>query len=166
VIVFRLRPTGDFLRTDTEGMAFASAPSSTEVPVEAQHQERYEVQRREPTEAERREASLVHRYRLYLEQRGALVVGLAIRPGNEWRPLYCDLFNKTDNELIEAKGTVTREAIRLALGQLLDYRRFISPTPRMVLLVPIGPRPDLLELLHEHGVSVVWEQSPGHFTID
>jgi hypothetical protein len=166
VIVFRLRPLGDFLRRDSEGMAFASAPAFTEVPVEAQHQERYRIQRREPTEAERREASLVHRYRLHLEQRGAQVIGLAIRPGHERRPLYCDLFNKTDNELIEAKGSVTREAIRLGLGQLLDYRRFITPTPRMVLLVPMRPRPDLLELLHTHGISVVWEEHPGHFSAD
>jgi hypothetical protein len=147
-------------------MAVASAPAFAEVPVEAQHQERYQVQPGEPTEAERREAGLVHRYRLYLEQRGAEVVRLAIRPGNERRPLYCDLFNKSDNQLIEAKGSVAREVIRLGLGQLLDYRRFITPTPRMVLLVPMQPRPDLLELLHEYGVSVVWEQSPGHFATD
>jgi hypothetical protein len=40
-------------------MAFASAPAFTEVPVEAQHQERYQVHAGEPTEAERREAGLV-----------------------------------------------------------------------------------------------------------
>jgi hypothetical protein len=60
---------------------------------------------------------------------------------------------------------VTREAIRLGLGQLLDYRRFITPTPRMVLLLPMQSRPDLLELLHEHNVTVVWEDSPGHFSV-
>ena len=163
VIVFRLRPTGDFLRRDSEGMAAPAAPAFAEVPVEAQRQERYQVQPSEPTEAERREAGLVRRYRLYLEQRGAEVVRLAIRPGSERRPLYCDLFNKSDNQLIEAKGSVAREAIRLALGQLLDYWRFIKPTPRMVLLVPMKPRPDLLHLLHEHEVSVVWEEHPGHF---
>jgi hypothetical protein len=164
VIVFRLRPIGESLRREAERMAFASAPAFTEVPVEAQHQERYQVQPGEPTEAERREAGLVHRYRQHLEQRGAMIVRLAIRPGQERRPLYCDLFNKTDHELIEAKGTVTREAIRLALGQLLDYRRFITPTPCMVLLVPMRPRPDLLQLLHEHGINVVWEERPGHFS--
>jgi hypothetical protein len=163
VIVFRLRPVGEVLRRDPEIMAFASIPAFTEVPVEAQHQERYQVQAGEPTEAERREAGLVHRYRQHLEQRGATIVRLAIRPDQERRPLYCDLFNKTDHELIEAKGTVSREAIRLGLGQLLDYRRFVTPTPHMVLLVPMRPRPDLLELLHQYVIKVVWEERPGQF---
>jgi hypothetical protein len=165
LIVFRLRPIADHLRRAAEGMAFASAPAFSEVPVEVQHQERYPVQRGEPTDAERREASLVQRYRQYLEQRGAEVVRLAIRPDQERRPLYCDLFNKTDQELIEAKGTVTREAIRLALGQLLDYRRFITPTPHLVVLVPARPRSDLLDLLHEHEISTVWEERPGQFMV-
>jgi hypothetical protein len=165
VIVFRLLPTGDHIRRDAESMAFASAPACSEVPVEAQHQERYQTRRGEPAEAERREASLVHRYRQFLEQRGAEVVRLAIRPDQERRPLYCDLYNKTDRELIEAKGTVTREAIRLALGQLLDYRRLVTPTPHLVLLVPTCPRSDLLELLHEHKVSVVWEERRGQFSV-
>jgi len=163
VIVFRLRPVGEFLRRDSEQMALASVPAFAEVPVEAQHRQRYQVQPGDPTEAERREASLVHRYRQHLEQRGCVVVRLAIRPDRERQPLYCDLFNKTDHELIEAKGTVTREAIRLGLGQLLDYRRFITPTPRMVLLVPMQPRPDLQDLLREHQVRVMWEERPGRF---
>jgi hypothetical protein len=58
-----------FLRRDAEGMAFGFAPPFLEAPVEAQHQQRYQVQRGEPTEAERREASLMRRYRQYLEQR-------------------------------------------------------------------------------------------------
>jgi hypothetical protein len=98
-----------------------------------------------------------------LEQQGCIVVRLAIRPDRERQPLYCDLFNKTDHELIEAKGTVTREAIRLGLGQLLDYRRFITPIPQMVLLLPMQPRPDLQDLLQEHRVRVVWEERPGRF---
>jgi len=166
VIVFRLRPLGDVLHRDTEAMAFASAPAFTEVPVEAQHQEHYHVQPYQPTDAERREAGLVQRYRQYLAQRGISVVRLAIRPDQERRPLYCDLFNKTNHELIEAKGTVTREAIRLGLGQLLDYRRFVTPTPHMVMLVPMRPRPDLLDLLHQHGIRVVWEERPGQFSTD
>jgi hypothetical protein len=126
----------------------------------------YAYQHRRKYEYWADKAGLVHRYRMYLEQRSAEVVRPAIRPNSERRPLYGDLFNKTDNELIEAKGSVTPEAIRLGLGQLLDYGRFITPTPHMVLLVPMRPRPDLLGLLHAHRVSVVWEESPGHFAVD
>jgi hypothetical protein len=83
VIVFRLRPAGEFLRRDAERMRFASAPPITEVPVETQHQQRYQVQPGEPTEAQRREASLVHRYRQHLGRNGLDIVRLAIRPDRE-----------------------------------------------------------------------------------
>lgn len=164
VIVFRLRPVGQVLRRDAERIRVPGGPRISEVAVEAHNQDRYRVQRgTNLSEAERREAALVVRYRGHLEQRGVEVVRLAIRPGSELRPLYCDLFNKSNHELVEAKGTVTREALRLALGQLLDYRRFIDPRPAMVLLVPMRPRPDLLALLQEYGVRVVWEEEQGHF---
>ncbi len=55
---------------------------------------------------------------------------------------------------IEAKGTVRREAIRMALGQLLDYRRFLDKSRRVVLL-PGPPRQDLCELLAAYLISII-----------
>ena len=39
--------------------------------------------------------------------------------------MFSDVYDVTRNNLLEAKGTVTREAIRMAIGQVADYRRFI-----------------------------------------
>ena len=40
------------------------------------------------------------------------------------------------------KGTVAREALRMAIGQLMDYRRFARDTIRPAVLVPEWPRLD------------------------
>jgi hypothetical protein len=46
---------------------------------------------------------------------------LKIKPVGEALPLYSDLYDSQLRLIIEAKGTVTRDAIRMAVGQLLDY---------------------------------------------
>ena len=40
--------------------------------------------------------------------------------------LFVDLFDRTHWQLIEAKATTNREAIRMAIGQLRDYKRSIT----------------------------------------
>jgi hypothetical protein len=57
-------------------------------------------------------------------------------------------------ELVEAKGNVTRDQLRHAVGQLLDYGRFIDSQTRTVL-VPSRPRPDLLAYLASVDIDVV-----------
>lgn len=42
----------------------------------------------------------------------------------------------------------------LALGQLLDYGRWLQPRPRLCVLVPSEPPLDLLGLLEEQGIEV------------
>jgi hypothetical protein len=51
--------------------------------------------------------------------------------------MYTDAFNKTTDELIEAKASAGREFVRTALGQVLDYSRYVRHSARPVLL-PIG----------------------------
>jgi hypothetical protein len=87
---------------------------------------------------------------------------LKVVPAGESRPLYSDLRNGTARELIEAKGSVTRDDLRQAVGQLLDYGRFIETGSRAVL-VPSRPRPDLIGYLQSVGIAVIYpsEQSSG-----
>jgi hypothetical protein len=49
----------------------------------------------------------------------------------------------------------------MAIGQLLDYSRFIDPTPGIAALLPSRPRNDLLDLLHHCGVSVIYPSGDG-----
>jgi hypothetical protein len=102
----------------------------------------------------------VKHYESHLRQRGHDVARLKIVPPGEHRPLFCDLFDRTANTVIEAKGSVTREAIRMAIGQLRDYGRFI-PGAQLVVLVPEQPRGDLLAFLNAVSIDAVWPESDG-----
>ena len=48
--------------------------------------------------------------------------------------------------LYEAKGSAERMSIRLALGQVLDYGRYVEGS-RLAILLPEAPAADLVELL-------------------
>jgi hypothetical protein len=55
---------------------------------------------------------------------------------------------------------VTREQLRSAVGQLLDYGRFVEAKTRTVL-VPTRPRPDLLAYLAHAGINAVYPKGEG-----
>jgi hypothetical protein len=63
------------------------------------------------------------------------------------------------------KGSVTRESIRMAIGQLIDYARFV-PTPRKVILLPSRPRADLEELLRSAAIDIIWATDGGFDATD
>lgn len=129
----------------------------TEIPVEQTITESTLIEGdREPYTAERHEQKLVKDFQAWLERQGHEVCRLQLRPPKEPAPIFCDLYDKTTNTLYEAKGTVARHAIRMAVGQLADYTRLITPTPRKALLVPQQPRYDLCNLLKHEGVEIVW----------
>ncbi|MET9471030.1 restriction endonuclease [Streptomyces sp. NPDC002922] len=158
VIMFRLRPVDV---TPTVGVQLPNTPpialAVDEVDVEQHHTERALVDpSREPYEAERREAALVRDYVEHLRVQGHDVVRHRITPPGELKPLYTDIFDRTAGVLIEAKGSITREAVRMALGQLLDYRRHLDPRPALAVLVPSRPRQDLIELCMDVRVAVIW----------
>ena len=63
---------------------------------------------------------------------------------------------RSGNTLYEAKGSVSRPSIRMAIGQLVDYERLVDPAPKKVILVEQEPRPDLLELAKTQNITVIW----------
>jgi len=162
VVVFRLRPLGDLpVRLLPLPIAPAPQPRIDVVPVEERNTERaFVTPDREPYELERRESALVQRYRQYLESEGHEIGRLLIVPPGESRPLYSDLWNETSEDLIEAKSTVTRDQMRQAVGQLLDYGRFVPDASR-TMLVPSRPRSDLLDYVKSVGVGVVFPDGDG-----
>lgn len=115
----------------------------------------------EQREAERREQRLVQALELEFRRQGHEVARLKIVPPGERRPLFCDLYDKTANTLIEAKGSVTREAVRMGIGQLYDYRRFVDGEVALGLLLPEAPRPDLLALIGSAGADAWWPTEIG-----
>lgn len=165
VVVFRLRPK--HVEPGKPSMKLASvldAPISDDVPIELQHSERAFVSpSREPYEAERREQRLVLELEAYLRRRNHEVSRKRIVPPDEARPLFTDLFDATTGTLVEAKGTVERNSIRMAIGQLADYKRFIEGgQPRhLAVLVPSQPRSDLCELLASQGIELIYPGGDG-----
>jgi len=174
VVVFRLVPIGDVLRAWRDDVEFpegaapadvdavvagvAAGPTFTEVPVEQQHVEEVEVSHTTTSyTAARREQTLVLEYMDWLTASGREVVRFRVRPSGEARELVCDVWEKTRNNLIEAKGTGSRGEVRMAVGQLFDYRRFVDPSPACAVLLPDRPRPDVEELLTSVGIFAVWK---------
>jgi hypothetical protein len=165
VIVFQMRPKDTAARTGRSRLdAAMEGPTTSPVAVEEQWTERaFVAPSQEPYEAERREQKLVLALKAYLEGNGHDVCRLKIVPPGEAKPLFTDLFDRTTNTLIEAKGSVERGSIRMAIGQLADYSRFVDSGPaRRAVLLPEHPRQDLVDLLDSQNVLIIWPgQEPG-----
>jgi hypothetical protein len=165
VIVFRLRPRSITAQPSRSKLDRLGHDPVKEVPVEQHLTESMTVDPdREPHEAERREQKLVRAMLSHLLSQGHDVCRLQFRPGNEPAAIYCDLYDKTANTLYEANGSVSRPAIRMAIGQLADYSRLIDPNPSRVILVPQAPRPDLIHLARSQGIEVTWPNGTGYET--
>ena len=76
-------------------------------------------------------------------------------------PLACDLVDETNHVLFEAKGDVRRASVRMAIGQLLDYRRFEPISMELAILLPRRPAQDIIELIHSVPASAVWRTKDG-----
>jgi hypothetical protein len=157
VLVFRLRPNHITPGVNRSKVDRLGHEPVKEVPVEQHLTESTLVGlAAEPYEAERREQKLVRAFLEHLGNQGHDVCRLQLLPPDEPAPIFCDLYDKTANVVVEAKGSVARPAIRMAIGQLADYTRLLQETPRKVLLVPQRPRPDLLSLAASQDIEVVW----------
>lgn len=127
------------------------------VPIEAGHVEGYDVASRQiVARAERREFRLVRDYVAALAAQGDDIMRyrLPVDTGS----LYCDVFNETRRQLIEAKASTDRGSVRMAIGQLADYARFFEPRPSLAVLVDARPNSDLVALLESQQISVVWRE--------
>jgi hypothetical protein len=164
VIVFRLRPKVVAPPEPRSKLASVLAgPVRVKVPIERQHTEKAYVEpSREPYEAERREQGLVLALETHLLSLGHEVFRQRLLPLGEARPLFTDLYDATTGLLVEAKGTVERNAIRMAIGQLADYSRLLKSAPaHLAVLVPSEPRKDLCELLFSQGIALIYPGGNG-----
>jgi hypothetical protein len=137
-------------------------PVVEDVDIEQQHRETFVVRPSgEPRPAERAEQKLVLRYREYMAAKGIAVRRKRYVPAGEVWPIYSDVWVEARNALIEAKNSDNRDAVRQAIGQLYDYRRFHEPTVRLAALFPYQPNADRLALLRSAGVEAVWPLGEG-----
>jgi hypothetical protein len=165
VLVFRLRPKDvEPPEPNSKLTEVLAGPTRVDCPIEQQETEKaYVNPSRQPFEAERREQKLVLALEAHLVSLGHKVSRQRLLPPGEARPIITDLFDATTGTLVEAKGTVERNAVRMAIGQLYDYRRFFAAGElvHLAALFPSEPRADLCELLAEQKIVVIYPADAG-----
>src|SRR5690606_10522413 len=166
VIVFRLRPVADeYERVEDDIIPPAVTTNATLVPasvttsqiIEPETNKRMKSSRSAAprTTAERREAQLSEQFQAYMKNHGRVLERFQIRVKGATGTLLTDLYDAQGHVLYELKGTSTREAVRMAIGQLYDYRRHVKPSdPKLAVLLPSEPEEDLKELLAERGIAL------------
>ncbi|MFJ2868823.1 hypothetical protein [Kitasatospora sp. NPDC087314] len=112
---------------------------------------------------QRREGQLTKAYKAHLVAAGHTVKRFQISIEGVAGTLKTDLYDVTDNVLYEAKGTVRRDDVRMAIGQLFDYRRHIDAPEglRLAVLLPGDPGKDLRVLLDTLGIALVIRTGEG-----
>lgn len=108
-------------------------------------------------DAQRPETALSKAFERHLMQQGHAVHRLGIRHREDCSPLLTDTWVGSLRLLIEAKARSAhlREDLRMAIGQLADYSRFV-PDVRRAILLPCEPEGDLIDLASSQQADLVW----------
>jgi hypothetical protein len=130
-------------------------------PVESDATAYYETSGTSGGMAVRAEHGLVARYTAWLAGIGIEAVARLYRVPGLALPLRCDVFLPEKNVLIEAKSSCRRESIRMAIGQLLDYRRYEKTEPELAILLPSEPSTDIRDFLASLDVAWIWLSKSG-----
>ena len=162
----------DLIRVDsTPSASAASIPeigtvrTETEVAVidrESANAMQFDRAMVDPGTVMRRERELEDQLITWLEGKGHSPVRLMIRVAGERSALYTDTWVPETRELFEVKSAAKRSDIRMAIAQLLDYRRHVVPSPeRSTVLVPTAPSADLQALVAHAGLGLAVFDSRG-----
>jgi hypothetical protein len=179
IIQFRMLPVGEVLRLPDDAIhdepsqnpeseqVPALVPAPTPTDLEALGKKEFmRLLHAQAVLARRAELQLVHAFRDWLWERHRLnATGLRIPYAAEARNLRADLFIPEPRVLVEAKASSAREKIRMAIGQLLDYGRWLEPVPTLCVLLPNEPSPDMLELLATLEIRGAWANGQGTFEL-
>lgn len=116
----------------------------------------YEVRTPERvTKFRKREKELLDDYERWLKKQGRHLSALP------YGQLKCDAWEEERRNLIEAKGSTSREDIRMAVGQLFDYSfqgKEKRKQPNMAILFPRKPPPERVEWLEPLGIKIIWRR--------
>lgn len=109
------------------------------------------------------EQRLIDEFIVFQRAKGRTFTRWEIFPQGSTERLLTDIYDEETLTLYEAKASSIRPDVRLGLGQILDYSRFINECEALALLLPTRPADDLLDLLHAFEVRAVWRKRPGIF---
>jgi hypothetical protein len=137
-------------------------PVVVPIPIEAGKVEAYDTKTvKEVVRARREETKLVSDFAAHVTKQGDSVCRHKITVKGAGGPLYSDLYNETREQLIEAKAGTSRNDVRMAIGQLADYARWIDPSPQCAVLLEARPTQELIDLLHSQRIAVIWRDGTG-----
>jgi hypothetical protein len=153
------------VETAAPANGFPASSAIRYIPPERNVTRRFTVDVSRERDVHRREGELVELYEQHLDE-------LEIEHGRLEMPvedtkLYNDIYVPDRHQLIEAKGGVRREHIRMAIGQLADYAFQMSKDPGFerppsaAVLLPERPSGAIEELLDSQGVAAVWATADG-----
>lgn len=164
VVVFKLLAVGP------HGMDGPIAPGPTDIPTsllvarEVNSTYFYETAAREQSKADKVENSLVEDFARWLGGPPDRLKRWAIKLDGEPGRLLTDVFDTETNVLYEAKGSAGRSWVRLAVGQLLDYRRNIPVDGiETSVLLPAEPSRDLRSYLKSVNIGLTYREPTGDF---
>ena len=164
-IVFKLNPVGNY----KTNLPKTNIDNSSNITTKVLSQEAFETEISERLQEEkiiisqRKESKLVKEYQQYREKNNqSELVRISIKI--DGRTHYTDGWCPNEKLLIEAKSSAARPYIRLAIGQLLDYKRHIKPDPKkLAILVPTEPQEDLLNLLSDLEITLIYRKDKDTF---
>lgn len=160
VLVFRLLPVSVIPDDVVELVGYSGVtrePNAISVPVEINSTEFFETADRAGGVAVRRESQLVDEF--IAHQVGHTFTRWAINLPAERTRLLTDIYDEVDHTLYEAKAIAGRSDLRMAVGQLYDYRRHVRVDElRCSVLLPERPTADLRDLLRDAGLGLAFRE--------
>ena len=112
---------------------------------------------------DKKEARLVEEYNSF--RKGKKLKELkrhSLQPSLSKKNYFTDGFEAESKTLIEAKASNHRDKIRMAIGQLFDYRKLLEQdnvkVNNLAILVPSCPSKDLLELLKDLKIKIIFKK--------
>ncbi|MEW1930236.1 hypothetical protein [Streptomyces sp. NPDC088360] len=183
VFVFRLRPASEDGLNVIEGDIQAPAkkfsqielPKPSKIPAQPGAKDKETEQHTTPQTTanipgglrtvHRREGLLCTAFKAFLEAQGHVCKSFQITVPGEPGTFTPDLYDATANVLYEAKGLATRNNVRTAIGQLLDYRRHLDVPQglRLAVLLPDEPTADVRALVESLNIALVTQTYDGGF---
>jgi hypothetical protein len=159
-IIFKLNPIENYNsllpKTNLEILAKTTSELVAEEAFESETSER--KQEEKIIISQRKESKLMDQFRKYREKNGQSVLKrykIKINSNTYWTDGWCE----DEQMLIEAKSSSSRNHLRLAIGQLMDYRRHIKPRPKkLAILVPTKPQEDLIDLILELEIQLIYKE--------
>ena len=166
-IIFRLKPINKFVsKLPQTNFEVHKETLVEDISLERFLKESFSIKASESKVGVRKESKLLTKYATYRSKhkQSALTSKLIkIKGDKKVDTLKVDGWVENDKLLIEAKSSCTRNMIRLAIGQLLDYKRYLKPN-QMAILVPSKPKDDLIELLLDLNIEIIYQVDGGEFT--